>query len=974
MRTRKPYIRSMFFAAIAFAVFACVDRGDPTSPGATGSPSDVTIAVELPVSSLEVGHAVNAAAVATNNAGKAESTDSIEWSSSDTSVLSVTPGGLVTARRMGDATVYAKWKSKFGKRGVAVTDTVPAKVVVSPSSTTQAVGSRVNLTAAVTTVTGRALPGHLVRWTTTDSRYVAVTATGVATAVKAGNAKIIASANDKAADTAVVTVSPAAISRISVSPSTQTLSSGHTLQLSAHALDAAGNELTGRSVGWASSDENVATVSTSGVVTAAKLGTATITATSEGVRATATIHVTTGGVAKINVAPGSVGLVAGHTQQLSASLEDEAGNSLAAQSVTWSSANNSIASVSGSGVVTAVHTGSTTISAVANGVTGHASVVVSAGAVKSIAVSPSSMRLASGGTQQLSAKLTDAAGNALSENVAWSSSNSAVASVSSSGVVTAKQAGSATITAAAGGASGSSSLTVAAGAVSNVSVSPGSNSMAAGAQTQLSARLTDGSGSTVSGQSVTWSSSNTSVVTVSSSGLASASHVGTATVTATSNGHSGHANFTVSAGAVSSITITPASGSVAQGKTLQLAASFKDAEGNSVSGGTVAWSSTSRSVASVSSSGLVTGVAVGSATIIGTASGKSDSATISVTGSTSGPTPTPPAPAPPPPAPAPPPVGETACSQYPHSRLVPVSTSAELHSALSSARPGDLIQLADGNYGDGSEFRLLVSGTASERITVCGTSNAVVNAGSISGRDGMKLANASYTTLSGFTITNALFGVWVEHSVHVLLQGLTIHSIGQEGIEIVAFSKNAVVSNNRIYDTGRVVAEYGEAIYIGSANAKWPALTGGSPDATDSVLIEGNNIGPDVRAEHIDAKEGTTGGIIRNNTFNGAGMIESQGSGISGWPNSWVILQGVGYHVENNTGSNALAAGFRVVTHGTVMTGLDNSFSNNSFDVNGAPYGFLIQTGSGSNGNGNVVSCDNSVRDATQGLANVACR
>lgn len=301
-----------------------------------------------------------------------------------------------------------------------------------------------------------------------------------------------------------------------------------------------------------------------------------------------------------------------------------------------------------------------------------------------------------------------------------------------------------------------------------------------------------------------------------------------------------------------------------------------------------------------------------------------------------------------------------------------MSNSSQLHSALSGAQPGDLISLADGTYGDGSEFRLTVSGTASQRITVCGTANAVINAGSISGRDGMKLSGANYATLSGFTITNALFGVWVEHSVHVLLQGLTIHGIGQEGIELNDFSKNAVISGNRIYDTGNVNAEYGEGIYVGSANAKWAALTGGQPDATDSVLIEGNHIGPDVRAEHVDAKEGTVGGIIRNNTFDGRGMIESQGSGESGWPNSWVILQGVGYHVSNNTGSNAISAGFRVVTHGTVETGLDNNFSGNTFDVNGAPYGFLIQTGSSALGN--VVRCDNAVSNATKGLANVSCQ
>jgi uncharacterized protein YjdB len=972
MRTRKPYISPMFLAAIAFAVFACVDRGDPTSPSSDGSPSDATVAVVLPTGSLEVGRAVNAAVVATNSAGKTETPDSIEWSSSDTSILSVTSGGLVTARRMGDATIYAKWKSKFGKRGVAVTDTTPAKVTVSPSTTSQAVGAQVNLTAAVTTVTGRALPGQEVTWRSTDSRYVTVSSTGVATAVKPGNAKVIAAASDNAADTAVVTVSPAAISSLSITPGTDTVSSGHTVQLTAHAADSAGNELTGRTVGWASSDEGVATVSTSGLVTAAKIGTTTITATSEGVHATASIRVAAGGVAKITVDPGSVGLVAGKTQQLSASMKDESGNALATQGITWSSANNSIASVSTSGMVTALHTGSTTISASANGITGQASVVVSAGAVADIAVSPSSVSLTNGGTEQLSAKLTDASGNTLNQTVAWSSSNSAVAAVSSSGDVTAKQAGSATITAAAGGATGSSTITVAAGAVSSVSVSPGSSSLIAGGTQQLTAKLADASGSTVTGQTVTWSSSNSAVVSVSSSGLATAAHTGTATVTATAAGHSGSATFSVSAGPVSTITITPASGSVIQGRTLQLAASFHDAEGNAVSGGTVTWSSSNKPVAAVSTSGLVTGVAVGNASITATADGKSKSAAIAVTGSSSGTT-TEPAPAPAPPPPPPPPTTTaTACTQIPHSRLVSVSSSSELHSALSSAQPGDLINMADGTYGDGTEFRVSTAGTSSARITLCGTANAVINAGSISNRDGVRATGANYWTFSGFTITNALFGFYAERSTHLLLQGLTVHGIGQEGIEIAAFSKNAVISGNRIYDTGRVMAEYGEGIYIGSANAKWAALTGGQPDATDSVVIEGNHIGPDVRAEHIDAKEGTVGGIIRNNTFDGHGMIESEGTGESGWPNSWVILQGVGYHVSGNTGSTAISAGFRVVTHGTVETGTNNSFSGNNLDVNGAPYGFLIQTGSSSQGN--VVRCDNSVIDASKGLANVSCQ
>ena len=236
----------------------------------------------------------------------------------------------------------------------------------------------------------------------------------------------------------------------------------------------------------------------------------------------------------------------------------------------------------------------------------------------------------------------------------------------------------------------------------------------------------------------------------------------------------------------------------------------------------------------------------------------------------------------------------------------------------------------------------------------------------------MNLSNANYATLSGFTIASGAFGVWVNHSTNVVIQGLTIHGIGQEGIELSNFSANAQILGNRIYDTGRSVAEYGEAIYVGSANAKWPGLTAGQPNGTDNVLIDGNNIGPDVRAEHIDAKEGTHNGIIRNNTFNGTGMVESEGSGESGWPNSWVILQGIGYQVYNNTGSHALSAGFRVVTHGSVETGTGNVFYNNNFDVSGAAYGFLIQTGSSSQGN--VVQCNNTVENASKSMSNVACQ
>lgn len=969
------YLRNMLLAVVAFSVFACIDRGDPTAPGSPATPANATVAVQIPVSSAEVGDVIDAAATAMNQSGQPLPSDTIEWSSSDTSVLTVSNVGHVSTRKVGTATVYAKYRNISGHKALRVTDSIPAKVVVSPSVASAAVGAQVHLSASVATRTGRVLDGYPVTWSSTNPQYASVSSSGVVTGAQQGSAKIIAVAS-KVADTAVVNVAAAPIARLTVTPATSTVVSGQTLQLSAHALDASGSELTGRAVGWQSSDANVASVSTAGLVRGSRIGTATITASSEGKSATATIQVTAGTAKTITITPGSIGLVAGKTQQLAASITDSAGNAVPAQSVTWSSSSSSIATVSSSGLVTAAHAGSATITASANGATGHATVVVSTGAVSTIAITPSSVSLVTGITKQLAATLTDAAGNTLSgQAVSWSSSSSTIATVSTSGLVTANRSGSATITAAAGGASGRATITVAAGQVSVVTVSPGSASLIAGATQQLVATPEDISGSDVTGQTITWSTSDASIVKVSSTGVATGAHVGQATVTATSNGKSGKSNFSVASGPVNSIAISPASGSVQQGKTLQLTDAFTDVAGNPVTAHTVTWTSSRSTIAAVSSSGLVTGVAVGSATVTSTADGKSSTSAITVTAATVvAPAPAPP---PPPPAPAPTPTPtpvQTACSEIPHSRLVSVSTSAQLHSALSGAQPGDLIQMADGTYGDGSEFRANVAGTETQRITLCGSANAVINGGTLSSLSGINATGANYWTFSGFTITNAQFGFYGQKSSHMILQGLTIHSIGQEAIEIAVFSKHNAIIGNRIYDTGRIVAEWGEAIYIGSYYTKWCTVTGCAPDASDSTLIADNTIGPDVRAEHVDLKEGTTGGEVRNNTFDGRGMVMSQGSGLSGYPASWVIIRGNSYSVHDNTGTTALVAGFRVnnETNTGWAWGKNNVFSSNTANVSGAPYGFLIQTGSTSAGN--VVRCSNSVSNASTGFASVPCQ
>lgn len=263
-------------------------------------------------------------------------------------------------------------------------------------------------------------------------------------------------------------------------------------------------------------------------------------------------------VATITVSPPSSSILVGQTAQLTATDLDAKGNVLSGRTNVWASTNTAVASVSSSGVVTAVAAGTVTITATDSTVTGSATVTVSAPqapapTVAVVTVTPSSSSVAVGVTEQLKATDYDPAGNALSgQTNTWKSSNAAVATVSSSGVVTGTAAGTVTISATDGTVSGSAAVTISAPpppapTVASVSVSPASSSISVGATVQLSATDKDASGNALSGQTNVWSSSNTAVATISSSGLVTAVAAGAATITATDGSVSGSATVNVSA-------------------------------------------------------------------------------------------------------------------------------------------------------------------------------------------------------------------------------------------------------------------------------------------------------------------------------------------------------------------------------------------------------------------------------------------
>ena len=255
--------------------------------------------------------------------------------------------------------------------------------------------------------------------------------------------------------------------------------------------------------------------------------------------------------------------------------------------------------------------------------------------VTGVTVSPTASTINVGGTQQLTA--TVAPSNATNKTVTWSSGNTAVATVSTSGLVTGVAAGTAVITSNTqdGGKTATSSVTVTATTipVTGVSASPATATVNVGGTQQLTATVAP---SNATNKTVTWTSGNTAVATVSTSGLVTGVSAGTATITITTQDGAKTAASVITVSAttipVTGVSVTPLTAAINVGGTQQLTATVAPSNATNQ---TISWSSGNTGIATVSTSGLVTGVASGSATITATTQdgGKTAVSTVTINGS-----------------------------------------------------------------------------------------------------------------------------------------------------------------------------------------------------------------------------------------------------------------------------------------------------------------------------------------------------
>ncbi|MFL9484578.1 hypothetical protein ACI6Q2_17485 [Chitinophagaceae bacterium LWZ2-11] len=302
-------------------------------------------------------------------------------------------------------------------------------------------------------------------------------------------------------------------------------------------------------------------------------------------------------------------------------------------------------------------------------------------------------------------------------------------------------------------------------------------------------------------------------------------------------------------------------------------------------------------------------------------------------------------------------------------RVVRVSNASDLQTALNNAQPGDSIIVANGTYNGKFTVPPTVNGTAENRIIVTSSRSAILDAGSTTTGYVLYL-QGSYWTVRGMTIQNGLKGIMADGIHYTVIDSVKVNNIGEEGIHLRKFSTHNTIQNTEISNTGIKTPDYGEGVYLGSANSNWATYTNGLPDLCDSNSVLNNKIGPGIAAECIDIKEGTTGGLIRGNTFNSTG-ITGANSG-----DSWIDVKGNYYLIDNNIGFNpsgsVLQDGYQVHC-AYAGWGCYNSFTNNNSTVNAPGYGFNVTlSSSAGKAVGNKVYTNNIVQGAAKGVSNIS--
>jgi len=577
----------------------------------------------------------------------------VTWSSTSEMVVKIDSDGMAVGISEGTGTVVAFLNGVSGDTEILVTNDTLTAVAVTPGNPTVPNGLTKQFKATGTYTDGKSYDITAdVTWASDMPSVATVDNTGLASTLTVGST-VISAILDSVSGSTILTSSSATLETLSITPDNPTIPKGQTQQFTVTGVysDGTSHDVSA-SVWMIPGDARVAVPYYSNgigaIIYGTGAGTTAITATMGGVSVYTTLTVTPATLYSISIQPSDPVVFSDSTRQLAVIgiYSDGSSGDLSSQA-TWTSADTTVATINDTGLVSPMATsGSTDISVTVGDLSAATTVTVMQPELLSISVTASSGgTLAKGLTKQYTASgnYSDGSYRDLTSMVIWTSSNTSVATVDSSGLVSSVDLGSTTITATLGTISTSVYLYVGSATLQSITVTPDMPSVPLGAQQQLVAtgNYSDGSTQALGYPYLTWSSADTSVATVTSAdystsgGTVNAVNIGSAVITATMNGISGETIVTVTDAALKQIDVTPVDPLVDSGKTQQFAATGIYTDGSTQDmTSTVTWNSSDATVAGIDSAGLATVTGSGLASSVITASSGALSGTASLTRST----------------------------------------------------------------------------------------------------------------------------------------------------------------------------------------------------------------------------------------------------------------------------------------------------------------------------------------------------
>ena len=567
-------------------------------------------------------------------------TSQVSWQSNDPDIAEINSSGSLTSKNTGNTIVTASLNGQTSSTSITVTSAILSSINITPGQTSIANGTSSSLlaTGLYTDQTTQDLTQQ-VSWRSNNNAISDIDFNGVVSGNSVGTSIITASLGT-ISNTASVDITTATLISINVTPNVTSIANGTNTSLIASGFytDDSTQDLT-QQVSWQSDDSNILEVSSSGVVTARSVGSATITASFEGQSNSSSITVTTATLESITVSPNSSSLPNGTNINLQATgfYSDSTSQDLTAQ-VSWQSNDSAIAETSSLGLVTARSIGSATITANFNGKSSSSSITITDATIDSITVSPNTSSLPNGTNINLQATgfYSDSSSKDLTTQVSWQSSNNTIAEISNLGLLTARSVGTAVITTNFEGQSNSASITVTAATLDSITVSPNTSSLPNGTNINLQATgfYSDASSQDLTTQ-VSWQSGNNAIAEISNLGLLTARSIGVATITASFDGKNSSSSITITDATIDSITVSPNTSSLPNGTNINLQATgfYSDASSKDLTA-QVSWQSGDNAIAEISNLGLLTARSIGSATITASFDGQSSTALITITPAT----------------------------------------------------------------------------------------------------------------------------------------------------------------------------------------------------------------------------------------------------------------------------------------------------------------------------------------------------